>query len=910
MAVKNADLVVSLFGEGKWKQVPGHQEIELALVKLAGLCEEIGGEYAVKADSYVELAQFFLDTRGDYEGRHGTNHNSAYDQDHLPVAEQTEAVGHAVRAQYMYTGMADVALKTGTTEYDAALHALWDDVTHKKSYVTGGVGAVAGNEGFGDAYFLPNDSAYCETCANIANMMWNQRMNLLYGDSKYADVMENVLYNNVISCVNFEGNRFFYGNPMSSTGGKDRSEWFGTACCPPNLMRTVESLGGYIYTQKQGEITTNLYIGNETDFNIGGNKMTLNMQTDMPWEGNVKLTVLTEKSQNFALKLRIPSWATGENKAVVNGKEIPVKADEKGYLVLDQNWSNGDVIELTFPMSVERTHTDERVENNIGFTAIKRGPIVYAAEEADNDFQINRAYLPKDAEFTKEWTDNLNGAEDPYGVRALQKLKAPGKVQTISGEEDVTWTLIPYYAWDNRGADAMTVYVKEEPWDNELALESFAVPSAVYTSKYDNVNNLNDGTDARWTAYGYPGENPWVQYDFEAPVTIWGCDIKWYDDNGGVQIPDGLTIQYWDEAASEFVSVEQNGEYNTFSKNAFNSYTFNPVVTTKIRLVIQNDIRKVAPGIMEWKLQGELGQLDLENVPLSGIKYGDRDYTTNYDIMNQATFAPVKTEKVRVLMNSNRPMGLMEAELYTEKGENVVLDASLTASYTCEEWSSLSVVNDGKWENKSQIAGDKTNTWSTYPETGEHWIEFTLKEPETISGAGMFWYRAHDDGVVKPQSWKIQYMENGEWKDVEHQPGQQVEGFDNNVFEYEVAIPKDSRIPYVSAQCKYPFVEIHVQQPDGIPGEATITVKGPKGDARFYTVNFVEEKEDIENPDPDNPNTPNPPGEDTDKGGQSVAGNSGNKKAAKTGDMQNILETVGMMLLAAAVIYGRKRMRG
>ncbi len=844
VAVKNADYVDSLFGPGKWKQVPGHQEIELALIKLANLCTEIGElngvNYGEKADKYIALSKFFLDTRGDYEGRHGTNHNSAQVQDHKPVAEQTEAVGHAVRAQYMYTGMADVALLEGTDVYDTALLSLWEDVTHRKQYVTGGVGSnpPAYPEGFDDKpYVLPNDTAYCETCANIANTMWNQRMNLLYGDSKYADIMERDLYNSIISCVNFDGDRFFYGNPMASNGGKQRSAWFGTACCPPNLMRTVEALGSYVYTQKGDEITLNLYVGSETDLNVGGNLVKLNLDTEMPWYGKSTMTVKVGEPQAFSIRFRVPDWATGENTVLVNGGAVSAVPDAAGYVVIDRTWEDGDTVELDFPMEVKRLHSDERVVTNLGKTAIQRGPIIYAAEAADNDFNFHSATLPPESEFTTEWVENLDGEEDPYRIKSVMKLHAPGKYF----DEEITWTLIPYYSWCNRGAGSMAVYFNEEGVEDR-PLEQMATPSASYTNPSETVLSLNDGTDARWTTWTQPTPNPWVQYDFDMNVTLWGCNVKWYDDGGGVQIPDGLTIEYWN--GSEFVPVDQIGAYDTFKKNTENEYLFKPVITSKIRMNIKNDVKNVASGIMEWKLLGSLKEIDYTDIGLSAVRYGDRAYAGEYNTLNVATFAPATSNRFRALMDCGKPVGMKEFRLRTADGSYIEQQGVPTASYTLPN-SNLGAVNDGKGMDQSSASLD-AETWSTYPQSGEQWVEYTFEQPYTVDQAEICWYRAWDDGVVSPNAWKIQYFADGEWKDAE-QSISELAGFDSKTYEYEVALPKGAPVPAVAADYDKGLAKIAVEQADALPGTAVITVTSAFDDAisRTYTIRFTEREDNL-----------------------------------------------------------------
>ena len=639
VAVKNADLVAKTFGleEGKVRAVPGHQEIELALIKLAAVCGEIGVhngvDYASKADRYIAVAKYFLDDRGGFaQGLHDGFNSSAgwqnfqYSQTHKNPADQTEAVGHCVRAQYMYTGMADVALMElaagRENPYHSALLSLWDDVTNKKQYVTGGVGLPDG-EAFGDAYELPNGGAYCETCAQISNAMWNQRMNLLYDDSKYADVIENNLYNSIISCVNLDGNQFFYGNPMQSDNGGLRSDWFGTACCPPNLMRTVCSIGGYIYTQDaNGDIALNQYIGSTAELNVNGSLVKLALDTEMPWYGNSTLTVTADAGNTFAIRLRVPSWANGENVITLNGEAISAQADENGYVEISRAWNTGDTVAIHFPMQPERVYSDENVVTNKGLTAVRRGPILYAAEQVDNTLDVARVELATDAELKVGEMTRLPGreGEDRYGVENYLPLTARVVEDNPFGEDTANdLALVPYFMWGNRGKTVMRVYLKE-PAVGEKPLEHYADATASFTCKGDSPSRMNDGSTNtsdsshdRWTAYGSPNTQDWVQYEFAGDVRLRGCYVMWYDDGGGVQAPTGLTVQYWD--GSSWKDVQGLSGTDKFPGNGPSKqegeqlYSFNEVVTTKIRLYPTNPATTsqfAQPGIIEWRLDGEI----------------------------------------------------------------------------------------------------------------------------------------------------------------------------------------------------------------------------------------------------------------------------------------------------------------
>ena len=618
VAIKNADLVNELFGEDGGKQATGHQEIELALIKLALACEEAEnndadgaykGEYGSRAKVYVELAKRFLDVRGDLTDRVGyfsfLPNYSQYRQDHLAVSKQTTAVGHVVRAMYQYIAMADVALLEGMTEYDNALLALWDDVVYTKSYITGGMGTESNNESFGNSYDLPMNGAYAETCGSIGSVMWNQRMNLLYGDSKYADVMERTLYNAVIDGVNFDGDKFFYQNPVSSDGNVERSAWFGCACCPPNLMRLINSLGSYIYTQSENTITLNMYIGNVADIDIDGSKVSLELESEMPWQGNATLTVTEAECKEFALRLRIPDWCDNQYSIKINGESVDdIEIDDDGYILLNRIWSKDDTIELSFAMEITRNYTDENVKDSAGYVTITRGPLVYVAEEMDNDYDLSLFTLPAEAELATDYEENIVGGSDPYGIKNGIVIYGNGTLKSMSGDEEKQIKLIPYYAWNNRGKGQMRMYINES--NSDFTLSKFAKSSASYTSIWQQLSSINDGdASSFWCSWieGSVKLNPWVQYEFEEAVTIKGCAVNWMQDTAGVRVPIGISIEYWD--GNEWKSVTPTNEWDTFTPSVVNEYLFEEISTTKIRLTMNNKtINNVtyALAIYEWEL--------------------------------------------------------------------------------------------------------------------------------------------------------------------------------------------------------------------------------------------------------------------------------------------------------------------
>ena len=635
VAIRNADMVNRLFGEGKWESYPGHQEIELGLVKLATVCEELEalgkdtpteeclaktGTYSSRVTDYVNLAKFFLDMRGK-EMNHGYFsdflNDPYYRQNWTTVQNQDIAAGHSVRAMYQYSAMADIASWMDADDYDDALNSIWEDL-QTKTYVTGGIGSKGGTssaEGFGSSWYLPNDNAYAETCANIGSMMWGQRMNLLNGDAEYIDTVETALYNSVISGVNFDGDKFFYQNPMSSNGDQDRSAWFGCACCPPNLMRTVTSLGGYIYTHDTDSITVNLYIGNQADITVGDQTIGLNMETQMPWYGTSEITV--ENSGDFALRLRVPAWADKENSVKVNGEAVDAKPDESGYIVIDREWAEGDKVEIDFPMETEAYHSDERVTSNAGLAAVKRGPVVYAAEGADHDFDIRNAFLT--GNFEEEVVDNVltnnDDGDDPYGIQEGMIIHADGLSKTDSGSlESVEWTFIPYYAWNNRGKDTMRVFVKE------ITEEQYLAKTAVVDVKFERPGagnnpkeNANDGDVNTFYCSWKADEvipDPWISYTFDHDVVLSECVVNWYDDGGGARLPDGLTIEYLD-SDGQWQQVTPAGSYDTFVADEDNTYAFEPVVTKSIRMTMDNSKSNASIAIREWNVTEYMSTDDL-----------------------------------------------------------------------------------------------------------------------------------------------------------------------------------------------------------------------------------------------------------------------------------------------------------
>lgn len=475
VAIRFANHFDSQFGPGKKHWVTGHQELELALVKL----------YQVTQDKkYLAMAHWLLEERGHKYAKGYTWtewKDTAYAQDVVPVREQKEITGHAVRAMYMYTGAADVAALTGDEGYMKAMQTVWEDVVHRNMYLTGGIGSSGNNEGFSVDYDLPNEQAYCETCASVGMVFWNQRMNLLTGNSQFVDVLERSLYNGARDGLSLSGDRFFYGNPLASDGRHYRREWFGTACCPANIARLVASLGDYIYGYSAEGLWVNLFIGSNTPVQIGKQQVPVEMTTNYPWDGNIKLTVQPKIKTKFKLHLRIPGWVQGEavpgdlyvfedktpNTITINlnGKSQPVKI-ENGYAVIDREWKKGDQVELILPMDVKRIVARQDVKQDEGRVALQRGPLVYCVEGADNEGQAWNFVLPDQAKFKTQFQKDLL-----EGVTTIQ-FEAPALDVASDGlsvnTSNKTITAIPYYAWCNRGKNPMQVWLPKKITDVKI----------------------------------------------------------------------------------------------------------------------------------------------------------------------------------------------------------------------------------------------------------------------------------------------------------------------------------------------------------------------------------------------------------------------------------------------------------
>ena len=462
VATKSADLLVETFGPGKMEIPPGHPEIELGLVKLYR---------ATGKPEYLELAKYFVDLRGKPTDDRPKLFGE-YSQDHRPLREQDEAVGHSVRAMYLYAGATDVAALTNDANLTETVDRLWENVVDKKTYVTGGIGAKGQGEAFGKNYELPNRTAYCETCANLALCYWAHRMFLLHGDAKYIDVLERSLYNSVISGVSFDGKEFFYPNPLSSHGDEARSKWFDCSCCPTNLCRFIPSVPGYAYAVGDDGPYVNLFVEGEATLDVGGKHVRVNQKTRYPWDGKVEISVAPEAAgQEFALHVRIPGWSRGEAwpsdlysyldeskeqpTLTVNGKSVAIEP-VKGYAVIDREWQSGDKVTLNLPMPVRRVIANEKVEADRGRVSILRGPLVFCVEGVDVIGGKPRdLVLPDAALLSAEFRNDLLGGVEV--VKGEGGALADKDQPSVASE--IAFTAVPYYAWANRGKGEMAVWL-------------------------------------------------------------------------------------------------------------------------------------------------------------------------------------------------------------------------------------------------------------------------------------------------------------------------------------------------------------------------------------------------------------------------------------------------------------------
>ena len=612
IALRYADCVIREIGEGPDQvvRVPGHQIAEMALARL----------YLVTGDKkYLDQAKFFLDKRG------YTSRTDEYSQAHKPVLEQDEAVGHAVRATYMYSGMADVAALTGDKGYIEAIDRIWENIVGKKMYITGGIGSTSSGEAFGKNYELPNMSAYCETCAAIGNVYVNHRLFLLHGHGKYYDVLERTLYNGLISGVSLEGNGFFYPNPLESMGQHQRQAWFGCACCPSNICRFIPSLPGYVYAVKNNDVYVNLFMSNTSNLKVNGKKVELEQTTNYPWNGDITIGVKKNSAGKFNLKVRIPGWVRNQvvpsdlytysdnvrlgYSVKVNGEEVKSELKD-GYFCIDRKWKKGDKVEVHFDMEPRTVRANDKVAADKGRVAVERGPVVYCAEWPDNNFDVLSAYMNQNPKFEVEFQKDML-----YGINTLKtdaQVLEYGKDGRLT-TKDVKMTMIPYYAWAHRGRGNMSVWIAQ---DLEAArpikpatIASLAKKDASHEPKqlysvFDGLTpkDKDDRTIPYYHWWPKEGTTEWITLELPEGTTVQNSTLYWFDDSpwGGCRVPKSWKI-YYKDAQGNWVEVPNPTKYGT-EPGIGNKVEFDPVKTTALKLEVVLP-EKHAAGIYEWDVK-------------------------------------------------------------------------------------------------------------------------------------------------------------------------------------------------------------------------------------------------------------------------------------------------------------------
>ncbi|MDD4515854.1 beta-L-arabinofuranosidase domain-containing protein [Massilibacteroides sp.] len=600
-------------------QAPGHEEIELAVVKM----------FRVTGDSlYLQMSKKFLDIRGVTYRPEGTGVMSPeYAQQHLPVREQTKAVGHAVRATYLYSGMADVSVYMHDPSLRPALDSIWHNIVDTRMHITGGLGAVHGIEGFGPEYELPNLEAFDETCAAVGNVFFNHRMFLMERDGKYMDVAEVALLNNVLAGVNLEGNKFFYLNPLEADGIKPfnhglrgRSPWFGTACCPSNLARLIPQVPSLMYATMQDEIYCSFYAGSSTTLELKSGKVQLKQTTEYPFSEQIHWVVTPDQNgQKFVMKFRIPTW-TGKQfvpgelysyidsqpsgwSLSVNGKKVNVDLT-KGFASIDRTWKKGDVVELYLPMPLRFSKAIDQVEADRGRVSLTKGPLVYCAEGIDNADRLPNVFIKGTPSAENSLNSQLNN---------IPQIKIAAWEKTADENKEIGLTLLPYYAWDNRGDGSMMVWFPEsdqvQPFvDRTLTMHGkFKNLEASYTNKGDHLAAVADnqvptlsadGKLYRWTSWGEQGKNQWIAVTLDKPTDIQSVSVFWTDDNRGVRIPKEWSLEYDNQGQWIAFPLYVTDAYNTF-KDQFNMvHPGKQILTTKIRLLMKPQTEK-AVGVFE-----------------------------------------------------------------------------------------------------------------------------------------------------------------------------------------------------------------------------------------------------------------------------------------------------------------------
>lgn len=605
VAIRLADRIDREFGPEARQDPPGHQEIELALVKLA---QETG------AGRYRELARFFLERRGRPEGRAALF--GAYAQDDAPVREQREIGGHAVRAMYQYCAMTDVERAPGGAGMRAALDALWHDVVERKMYITGGIGSSAANEGFTEAFDLPNESAYCETCAAIGMALWNQRMFLLTGEAKYADLVERELYNGFLAGVSASGDRFFYANPLASPGGRERVPWFDCSCCPTNVVRFLPAVGERLYATRGDALFVAQYAGSEATVALPGGAVVIRQQTRYPFGGEVDLAITLDAAREFELNLRLPGGCVGVVSLRVEGEEPRTVNGGDGWLSVRRTWQAGATqVSLRLPMAPRWVRSDPRVAANRGRVAMMRGPLVYCAEAVDNGGRVHDLVVHGSTEEAPV-REILAGDGSVHLSIPVRRVRSRHRDAVLLSEAESA-TLVPYYQWANRGAGEMAVWLAEDAARAAAPgppgeLHRGVWVSASHCGPTDTLAALNDGQTPRrssdhdlprHTFWDHRGSVEWLQYDFEAPRVVTRVGVYWFDDTGRgrCRVPASWRLLTLEEGEWRPVPPAPGARHGV-APDALQRVEFAPRTVTALRIEVQLQ-PEMSAGVLEWEVE-------------------------------------------------------------------------------------------------------------------------------------------------------------------------------------------------------------------------------------------------------------------------------------------------------------------
>ena len=622
VATKLANHMADVMGPPPKKNVvPGHSLGEEALVKLYLLFRErpeLKSRMPVPVDEqrYLKLAEFWIENRGNHEGRQSYG---AYAQDHKPVLQQETIEGHAVRATLLCAGLVAAGTVNGREDYLTEARRLWNNMVERRMYVIGGLGAVAGHEGFGPDYVLPNNG-YLETCAAIGAGFFHHNMTLAFADAGYADELERVLYNGILGGVSLKGDTYFYENPLEAGKNRKRWAWHGCPCCPPMFLKIMGALPGYIYAQDQDAAYVNLFIGSRATLTMNGIKVILQQTTRYPWYAEVKVSVEPERETEFAINVRLPAWCN-EPRMKVNGKPLATFEKAGGYAHLQRKWQRGDVIDLSLPMPVERIKAHPKVEADMGRVALQRGPLVYCLEAVDNGGHVRNLVIPPTAQLEAQYRpDVLGGVTVLKGPAfALHRVEWPDTLYlpsaSVPGVTNLEFTAIPYFANANRQPSEMRVWLAETATQAEPLSPptpaSRATPSASHCWQNDTVSALNDQIESaasddtqipRFTWWDHRGSKEWVQYDFDHPEKVSTVQVYWWDERriqAHCRVPQSWRLLY--QAGGEWKPVAGASAYTT-EMDRFNRVTFDTVQTRAVRLEVQLQ-PDWSGGILEWRVE-------------------------------------------------------------------------------------------------------------------------------------------------------------------------------------------------------------------------------------------------------------------------------------------------------------------